>query len=195
MRKLNGKLLKYNIAIFISGRGSNLQSIINYSLKNKTNYNVKIVISNKQKAKGLSIAKKNGIKNYFMNFTKSRKLGNLVLNDLKKNNIKLVCLAGFMRILPDYFIKSYNGKIINIHPSLLPKYKGLNTHKKVIKNKEKFTGCTVHYVNKYLDSGRIISQKKIKINSKDTEKTIEKKVLKIEHKIYPLTINKILTNL
>ena len=100
-----------------------------------------------------------------------------------------------MRILPDYFIKSYNGKIINIHPSLLPKYKGLNTHKRVIKNKEKFTGCTVHYVNKYLDSGRIISQKKIKINSKDTEKTIEKKVLKIEHKIYPLTINKILTNL
>ena len=195
MKKLNGKLLKYNIAIFISGRGSNLQSIINYSLKNKTKYNVKIVISNKQKAKGLSIAKKNGIKNYFMNFTKSRKLGNLVLNDLKKNNIKLVCLAGFMRILPDYFIKSYNGKIINIHPSLLPKYKGLNTHKRVIKNKEKFTGCTVHYVNKYLDSGRIISQKKIKINSKDTEKTIEKKVLKIEHKIYPLTINKILTNL
>ena len=195
MRKLNGKLLKYNIAIFISGRGSNLQSIINYSLKNKTKYNVKIVISNKQKAKGLSIAKKNGIKNYFMNFTKSRKLGNLVLNDLKKNKIKLVCLAGFMRILPDYFIKSYNGKIINIHPSLLPKYKGLNTHKRVIKNKEKFTGCTVHYVNKYLDSGRIISQKKIKINSKDTEKTIEKKVLKIEHKIYPQTINKILTNL
>ena len=195
MKKLNGKLLKYNIAIFISGRGSNLQSIINYSLKNKTKYNVKIVISNKQKAKGLSIAKKNGIKNYFMNFTKSRKLGNLVLNDLKKNKIKLVCLAGFMRILPDYFIKSYNGKIINIHPSLLPKYKGLNTHKRVIKNKEKFTGCTVHYVNKYLDSGRIISQKKIKINSKDTEKTIEKKVLKIEHKIYPLTINKILTNL
>ena len=195
MRKLNGKLLKYNIAIFISGRGSNLQSIINYSLKNKTKYNVKIVISNKQKAKGLSIAKKNGIKNYFMNFTKSRKLGNLVLNDLKKNNIKLVCLAGFMRILPDYFIKSYNGKIINIHPSLLPKYKGLNTHKRVIINKEKFTGCTVHYVNRYLDSGKIILQRKVKINPKDTEKTIERKVLKIEHKIYPLAINKILTSL
>ena len=195
MRKLNGKLLKYNIAIFISGRGSNLQSIINYSLKNKTKYNVKIVISNKQKAKGLSIAKKNGIKNYFMNFTKSKKLGNLVLNDLKKNNIKLVCLAGFMRILPDYFIKSYNGKIINIHPSLLPKYKGLNTHKRVIINKEKFTGCTVHYVNRYLDSGKIILQRKVKINPKDTEKTIERKVLKIEHKIYPLAINKILTSL
>ena len=84
MKKLNGKLLKYNIAIFISGRGSNLQSIINYSLKNKKNFNFKIFISNKQKAKGLSIAKKYGIKNYFMNFTKSRKLGNLVLNDLKK---------------------------------------------------------------------------------------------------------------
>ena len=83
-----------------------------------------------------------------MNFTKSKRLEIFVLNDLKKNNIKLVCLAGFMKILPDYFIKSYNGKIINIHPSLLPKYKGLNTHKRVIKNNEKFTGCTVHYVNK-----------------------------------------------
>ena len=195
MKKLNGKILKYNIAIFISGRGSNLKSIINYSLKNKTKYKVKIVISNKQKAKGLSIAKKNGIKNYFMNFTKSKKLGNFVLKDLKSNDIKLVCLAGFMKILPRYFIKSYNGKIINIHPSLLPKYKGLNTHKRVIINKEKFTGCTVHYVNRYLDSGKIILQRKVKINPKDTEKTIERKVLKIEHKIYPLAINKILTSL
>ncbi len=195
MKKLNGKILKYNIAIFISGRGSNLKSIINYSLKNKTKYKVKIVISNKQRAKGLSIAKKNGIKNYFMNFTKSKKLGNFVLKDLKSNDIKLVCLAGFMKILPRYFIKSYNGKIINIHPSLLPKYKGLNTHKRVIINKEKFTGCTVHYVNRYLDSGKIILQRKVKINPKDTEKTIERKVLKIEHKIYPLAINKILTSL
>ena len=194
MKKLNGKL-KHNIAVFISGRGSNLKSIIKYSLKQNSYYIVKEVISNKKRAKGLIIAKKKNINNHFINFTKSKQLGNKVLSILKKNNIKLVCLAGFMKILPSYFIKSYNGKIINIHPSLLPKYKGLDTHKRVIANKEKYTGCTVHHVNVYLDSGRIILQKKVRITKKDTAKSIERKVLKIEHKIYPKAINKVLTNL
>ena len=162
MKKLGGKL-RHKIAVFISGRGSNLKSIIKSSSKKNTSYKVCLVISNEKKAKGLIIAKKNKIKCYFKNFTKSKKIGNAVLNLLKKNNIKLICLAGFMKILPPYFIKSYNGKIINIHPSLLPKYKGLNTHSRVISNSEKFTGCTVHYVNKFLDSGKIISQKKILI--------------------------------
>ena len=194
MKKLNGKL-KHNIAVFISGRGSNLKSIIKHSLQRNSYYVVKIVISNKQQAIGLKIAKKKNINNYFINLTKSKKLGKKVLNILKKNNIKLVCLAGFMKILPSYFIKSFNGKIINIHPSLLPKYKGLNTHKRVIKNNEKYTGCTVHYVNMYLDSGKIILQKKVRITKKDTAKSIEKKVLKIEHRLYPIAIKKVLTNL
>ena len=194
MKKLGGKL-RHKIAVFISGRGSNLKSIIKSSSKKNTSYKVCLVISNEKKAKGLIIAKKNKIKCYFKNFTKSKKIGNAVLNLLKKNNIKLICLAGFMKILPPYFIKSYNGKIINIHPSLLPKYKGLNTHSRVISNSEKFTGCTVHYVNKFLDSGKIISQKKIRIKKKDNVKSIEKKVLKIEHKIYPQAINKVLSNL
>ena len=153
MKKSNGKI-KYNIAVFISGRGSNLKSIVRYSLKNKTLYKVKVVISNKQKATGLLIAKKMRIENYYVDLTKSKKLGNRVLNILRKNDIKLVCLAGFMKILPAYFVKSYKGKIINIHPSLLPKYKGLNTHKRVIENNEKYTGCTIHYVNRFLDSGK-----------------------------------------
>ena len=194
MKKLNGKL-KHNIAVFISGRGSNLRSIIKYSLRRNSYYVVKIVLSNKQKAKGLTIAKEKNIYNYFINFTKSKKLGNKVLDILKKNNIKLVCLAGFMKILPSYFIKSFSGKIINIHPSLLPRYKGLNTHERVIANNEKYTGCTVHYVNNYLDSGKIILQKKVRITTKDTAKSIEKKVLKIEHIIYPKAINKVLINL
>ena len=194
MKKLNGKL-KYNIAVFISGRGSNLRSIINHSFKKKTSYNVKVIISNKRKAKGLLIAKKMRIKNYYIDFTKSKKLSNKVLSILEKNNIKLVCLAGFMKILPSYFIKLYKGKIINIHPSLLPKYKGLNTHKRVIINNEKFTGSTIHYVNSFLDSGKIIFQEKIRITKKDDARSIEKKVLKIEHKIYPKTINKVLSNL
>ena len=194
MKRLNGKL-KYNIAVFISGRGSNLKSIIKYSKQKKTCYNVRVVISNKKKVGGLLIAKKYNIKNYFIDFTKSKRLGNKVINILKKNNIKLVCLAGFMKVLPSYFIKSYKGKIINIHPSLLPKYKGLNTHKRVISNGEKFTGCTVHFVNRYLDSGKIIFQKKVIINRNDNAKSIEKKVLRIEHKIYPKVIEKILSNL
>tara|TARA_B100001057_G_scaffold2892_1_gene2641 strand:+ start:8492 stop:9109 length:618 start_codon:yes stop_codon:yes gene_type:complete len=194
MKKSNGKL-KYNIAVFISGRGSNLESIINYSLKKETSYKVKVVISNKQKVKGLLIAKKNNIESYCIDFTQSKRLGSKVLNILKKNNVKVVCLAGFMKILPAYFIKLYKGKIINIHPSLLPKYKGLNTHKRVIINNEKFTGCTIHYVNRFLDSGKIILQSKVKITKKDTHKSIEKKVLKIEHNIYPKTIDRILSTL
>ena len=194
MKKSNGKI-KYNIAVFISGRGSNLKSIVRYSLKNKTLYKVKVVISNKQKATGLLIAKKMGIENYYVDLTKSKKLGNKVLNILRKNHIKLVCLAGYMKILPAYFVKSYKGKIINIHPSLLPKYKGLNTHKRVIENNEKYTGCTIHYVNRFLDSGKIICQRKVKITKKDNKRSIEKKVLKIEHKMYPKIINKILSNL
>ena len=194
MKKSNGKL-NYNIAVFISGRGSNLKSIIKQSLKKKTLYNVKIVISNNQKAKGLLIAKKKRIKHYYFDFIKSKKKGKMVLKILKENNIKLVCLAGFMRLLPAYFIKSYSGKIINIHPSLLPKYKGLNAHQKVILNQEIYTGCTVHYVNKLLDSGKIIFQKKVRITKKDTASSIEKKVLKIEHKVYPKAIDKVLSNL
>ncbi len=193
MKKSNGKL-KHNIAVFISGRGSNLKSIIKYTSKKKASYNVKIVISNKKKVNGLLIARKHNIKNYFIDFTKSKRLGYKVIKILKKNNISLVCLAGFMKILPRYFIDVYKGKIINIHPSLLPKYKGLNTHKRVISDGEKFTGCTVHFVNKKLDSGKKIFQKKVRISTNDNAKSIEKKVLKIEHKIYPKVIQNILSN-
>ena len=194
MKKLDGNLKK-NIAVFISGRGSNLKSIVRYSSKKKIIYKVKVIISNKRNAQGLLFAKKQKIKNYYINFTKSKRLGNRVLNILKKNDIKLVCLAGFMKILPAYFIKNYKGKIINIHPSLLPKYKGLNTHARAIKNNEEFSGCTVHYVNNLLDSGKIIIQKKIRITKKDTANSLKQKILKIEHKIYPRTINKVLSNL
>ena len=194
MKKLDGNLKK-NIAVFISGRGSNLKSIVRYSSKKKIIYKVKVIISNKRNAQGLLFAKKQKIKNYYINFTKSKRLGNRVLNILKKNDIKLVCLAGFMKILPAYFIKNYKGKIINIHPSLLPKYKGLNTHTRAIKNNEEFSGCTVHYVNNLLDSGKIIIQKKTRITKKDTANSLKQKILKIEHKIYPRIINKILFNL
>ena len=190
MKKLGGKL-RHKIAVFISGRGSNLKSIIKSSSKKNTSYKVCLVISNEKKAKGLIIAKKNKIKCYFKNFTKSKKIGNTVLNLLKKNNIKLICLAGFMKVLSKSFIKKFGYKILNIHPSLLPKYKGLNTHKRVIENKEKFSGCTVHYVNSKLDSGKIILQKKVKIRKKENYKVLERKIQKQEHILYPKAIMKV----
>ena len=195
MKNSNGKLIKLNLAVFISGRGSNLKSIINSSLKKKSPYRVKLVVSNNKNAQGLKFSKKENIRNLIIDFTTSRKLSAKVLSILKKEDIKLICLAGFMRVLPDYFIRSYNGKIINIHPSLLPKYKGLKTHERVILNKEKYTGCTVHYVNKYLDSGKIILQKKIRVKKNDTPVSISKKVLKLEHQIYYKAILKVLSNL
>ena len=195
MKKSGGNEIKNKIAVFISGRGSNLKSIIDYSLKKKFFYKVELVVSNKQNAKGLIFAKKEGIKNYSIDFTKSKKHSDIVLDILKKNDIKFICLAGFMKILPVYFINSFRGKILNIHPSLLPKYKGLNTHERVINNGERFTGCTVHHVNKFLDSGKIVIQKKIRIDKNDNPKSIEKKVLKIEHKIYPQAICTVLSSL
>ena len=106
------------------------------------------------------------------------------LKELKKKKIKFICLAGFMKILTKNFIKDFGYKIINIHPSLLPKYKGLNSHSKVIKNKEKYSGCTVHYVSSKLDSGKIILQKKVEVKKNDTPLTLQKRILKHEHVVF-----------
>ena len=195
MKKLNGNLVnKINIAVFISGRGSNLLSIIKNSLKKKSFFKVSLVLSNKKDIKGLQVAKKYNIKTLVLDFTKSRTKEKEVINILKINQIKLICLAGFMKILSKNFITLFKGKIINIHPSLLPKYKGLNTHEKVINNKDKYTGCTVHFVTKKLDSGKIILRKKIEVKKNDNKVSIKKKVLKMEHKAYPEAIVKVLSN-
>ncbi len=188
-----GKLIgKTNIAVFISGRGSNLRYLINYSKKNKSLIKIKIVVSNSIIAKGNLIAKKNKIPVYINNF-KNKKEEMKVLKKIKSLNIKLICLAGFMKILSGAFIKKYNHPILNIHPSLLPKYKGLRTHERVLKNKDKFSGSSVHLVTKNLDSGKIILQEKIKVSKSDNVNTLEKKILKIEHLLYSKAIEKFLT--
>ena len=181
---------KIKTAIFISGRGSNLKSLVKFSKLKKSPIIIKMIISNSSKAKGLQYAKIYKIKKKVFDF-KNVLSEKKVINELKKNNINLICLAGFMKILSKYFIKSFKGKILNIHPSLLPKYKGLNTHDKAIKNKDKYSGCTVHLVNCKLDSGRIINQKKVKISKLDTPETLAKKILAQEHKLYPEAILKI----
>ena len=183
---------KLKIAVFISGTGSNLKSLIKFSKLKKSPVIIKMIISNNSKSKGLQYAKIYKIKKKVFDF-KNTLSEKKVIFELKKNNINLICLAGFMKILSKSFIKNFKGKILNIHPSLLPKYKGLNTHERAIKNKDKYSGCTVHFVNSKLDSGKIISQKKVKINKFDTPKSLAKRILIQEHKLYPAAIMKVLS--
>tara|TARA_Y100000741_G_C18156469_1_gene519349 strand:- start:231 stop:809 length:579 start_codon:yes stop_codon:yes gene_type:complete len=186
---------KKKIAVFISGRGSNLKSLIKYSNKKNTLIKIVLVISNNPEALGLKYAIKSKIKSYGIKIMSKSSFENKSLKLLKKYDIDIICLAGFMKILSGNFIKKFSKPILNIHPSLLPKYKGLNTHERAIKNKDKFSGASVHKVSKKLDSGKIILQKKIKILKNENLKSLEKKVLKIEHEIYPKAIEKFLINL
>ncbi len=190
MEKLTG-LKKLKTAVFISGTGSNFRNLIKFSKIKKTPISINLVISNVLKARGLKYADQFNIKKKIFNFSNIKDTEKKILNLLKKEKINLICLAGFMKILSKNFIKKFNGKIINIHPSLLPKYKGLNTHFKAIKNKDRFAGCTVHYVTENIDSGKIIMQKKIKVAAQDNAISLAKKILKQEHKLYPAAIMRI----
>ena len=185
---------KKNVAVLISGRGSNLKSIIKHSKKKNSLFSIILVISNNPNAKGLKYASKSKIKIYRVKFKNKSNFENKSLKLLNKYNIDLLCLAGFMKILSGKFIKKFSKPILNIHPSLLPKYKGLNTHERAIKNKDKFAGASIHKVTEKLDSGKVILQKKVKILKSDNVRSLEKKVLKIEHEIYPKAIDKFLTN-
>ena len=179
---------KIKACVFISGNGSNLKSII----KNSRDYNfpikIELIISNNIKANGLKIAKKYSIPYKYFSTRNKKLFERNSLFEVKKRNIKFLCLAGFMKVLSNNFIKSFHHKIINIHPSLLPKYKGLDTHERVLKNKEKYSGCTVHYVTSELDSGKIILQKRIRIDKNETAHSLKLKILKQEHVLYPKSI-------
>ena len=182
---------KKNIAVFISGRGSNLRSLVKYSKTKKSLIRIVLVVSNNFSAKGLVYANKSKINNVFIKDSNKKSFEDRLLKLLKKNNVDLICLAGFMKILSGSFIRKFNKPILNIHPSLLPKYKGLNTHERAIKKRERYSGCTVHYVSHKVDSGKIILQKKVKILKNDTPYTLTKKVLKQEHITFPKAIKKI----
>jgi phosphoribosylglycinamide formyltransferase 1 len=190
MEKLTG-LKKIKTAVFISGTGSNLKNIIKFSKIKRSPISIDLIVSNTHLAKGLKYADQFKIKKKIFNFKNYKETEKNMSTLLKKEKIKFICLAGYMKILSKELIKKFDGIIINIHPSLLPKYKGLNTHSRAIKNKDKLTGCTVHYVTAKLDSGKIILQKKIKISARDNPTSLAKKVLKQEHKLYPAAIMKI----
>ena len=193
MKKLIG--FKIKTAVFISGKGSNLENLIKFSKKKFSPITLCLVVSDNSKAKGLMYAKKNKIRYKIFSFKNKTKDENKIRRYLYNNKINLICLAGFMKILSKSFIKNFKGKILNIHPSLLPKYKGLNTHKRALENNDKFSGCTVHFVNSKLDSGKIILQKKVKIYKSDNPKTLAKRILRQEHLIYPQAIKKLIFSL
>ena len=182
---------KIKTAVFISGKGSNLKSLIKFTKKTKSPISIELIISNNLKAKGLKYGKIFKIKKKVFNFENKKFYENKLISTLKKNEIKVICLAGFMKILSKSFIEKFKGKILNIHPSLLPKYKGLNTHKRALNDNEKYSGCTVHFVSSKLDSGKISLQKKVKISNNETESSLAKKKLVEEHKLYPKAILKI----
>ena len=182
---------KVKAAVFISGKGSNLKSLIKFSKTKKSPISISLIVTDNSKAKGLNFANIYKIKKKIFNFKDIKLAEKKILLELKKDKIQVICLAGFMIILTKKFIKNFKGDILNIHPSLLPKYKGLNTHQRVLDNNEIYSGCTVHYINSKIDSGKIIIQKKIRISKKDTAKTLAKKILKQEHKLYPKALLKI----
>jgi len=182
---------KIRCAVFISGSGSNLKSLIQFTKKKKSPISIELIISNNKNAKGLEFGKIFKISNKVFNYKNKIIAEKKIISEIKNKKIKLICLAGFMKILSKDFIKNFKGKILNIHPSLLPEYKGLNTHQRVISNNEKYSGCTVHFVNSRLDSGKIILQKRVKISKLDTAKSLAKKILIQEHKLYPKAIIKI----
>ena len=185
-----------SISILFSGRGTNAESILKSIITKDLNFKVKKVICNNSHADGIIKIENLGIN---VSIVEQKKYSNIkdfnkaIKNELNPKKGDLLLLCGYMKKIPNNIIKSYLGNVINIHPSLLPKYKGLNTHERAIKNKDKYSGCTVHFVNSKLDSGKIINQKKVKICKFDNSKTLAKKILIEEHKLYPAAIMKILS--
>ena len=183
-------MVKKKTCVFISGQGSNLKNLISRSRDNSFPIKISLVISNNRTAKGINYAKKYKIPFMLIN-TKIRNYEFKVLKKLEKFQVEFICLAGYMKIVPDKIINKFEKKIINIHPSLLPKFKGLNTFQRALKSKEKKFGCTVHYVNNKLDEGDAIIKKSFDISSYDNEKTLKQKTQILEYRAYPEAIIKI----
>ena len=180
------------LGVLGSTKGTDLQAILDAIESRRLISEVSVVISNKKNAFILERAKKFKVPYHYIphKHIDRETFDGRITSILNRYNVDLVLLIGFMRILSGSFCREWKGKILNIHPSLLPKYKGLNTHKRALNNKEKYSGCTVHFVNAKLDSGKIILQKKVKISKNETVSSLAKKILVQEHKLYPKAILK-----
>jgi phosphoribosylglycinamide formyltransferase-1 len=183
------------IAILISGSGSNMRSLIEASLNDNFPATIELVISNNSSAGGLLIAKKYDVRTRFIDrkiFDNNEDYETALSLLLKEENIDIICAAGYMKIFTKQFVEIWKNKIINIHPSLLPDYKGLNTHKRVLNDQKKRSGCTTHIVEPELDSGPILAQATVPVKPDDTVESLAKRVLIMEHIIYPLTLKRFL---
>jgi phosphoribosylglycinamide formyltransferase-1 len=184
-----------NLGILISGGGSNMESILKSIKRKKIPINPAVIISNKPDAKGLIIAQKLGVKTEVIenrDFKDRLEYDKKIISTLENYGVTpkngLVCLAGFMRIISPEFVKKYKNRIINIHPALLPSFQGLHAQKQAIDYGSKYSGCTVHFVDSGVDTGPIILQAIVKIKKGDTEKSLAKRILKEEHRIYPKAV-------
>ena len=187
-------MVKKKTCVFISGKGSNLKNLISHSRDNNFPIKISLILCDNRNANGIKYAKKYNIPYFFIN-TKIKNYENKILINLKRYNISFICLAGYMKLISENIIKNYRDKIINIHPSLLPKYKGLNTYSRILKNKEVKAGCTVHYVNEKLDNGKIIIKKMFYISSEDDERLLKQKTQRLEYKAFPEAIVNIFRNI
>ena len=178
---------KVRVGVLISGRGSNMQALAEYKRIADPAYEIVLVASNVPEARGLVLARRFGIKTW----AKSHKgmeraeFDRLIDAELRRHGVEVVALAGYMRLLSPDFIRAWEGRILNIHPSLLPAYKGLDTHRRAILGGEEYAGCSVHIVTEELDDGPVIAQAKVKIRGRDTPETLAERVLEEEHKLYP----------
>ena len=190
------KLEKIKIAIFISGRGSNMEALIKASKNEKFPALVSVIITNNEFTKGIRLAKNYNIPIEIFDKKKFNKMQfeTICQKVLLKHKIEMICLAGFMQILSKNFINKWQNRIINIHPSYLPKNKGLNPQKQVLVEKASYSGCTVHFVNEKIDDGKIILQEKIKVMHNDSVQTLSDRILEKEHIIYPKALKKIALN-
>ncbi|RMG40381.1 MAG: phosphoribosylglycinamide formyltransferase [Candidatus Dadabacteria bacterium] len=180
----------FNVAVLISGRGSNLEKLINCA----EDYTVKAVFSNKVNAPGLEHARKAGISSLGFNRRDYKSLKDFkaaIFDAVRKSRPDLVALAGFMLIVDPEFVEEFYGRLVNIHPSLLPAYPGLDTHRRALEAGERFHGCTVHFVDAGVDTGPIIAQARCPVLPGDTADTLARRVLNLEHKLYPWVVNSI----
>ena len=183
-------MVKIKACVFISGSGTNLRSIIKNTRDYNFPINIKLIISDKKNAKGIIYAKKYSIP-YKIISNRKKKFEHFAYRIIHFKKIEIICLAGFMKVLTKDFVRKFKGKIINIHPSLLPKFKGLDTFKRVLRAKEKFTGCTVHFVDEKLDNGKIIIKKRIAVKKDFDENELKNNVQVLEYKAYSEAIRKI----
>jgi formyltetrahydrofolate-dependent phosphoribosylglycinamide formyltransferase len=182
---------KVRLGVLISGRGSNLEALAEYRRANDAAYEIVLVASNVPEARGLVLARRYGIAVWSQSHKglDRAEFDRLMDAELRRHDVEAVALAGYMRLLSPEFIRAWEGRILNIHPSLLPKYKGLDTHRRALLGGEEYAGCTVHIVTEELDAGRVLARKRIKIRGRDTPESLAERVLAEEHKLYPATVD------